>query len=40
MGHESVLVEGEANCDRYKKGLFQDWQVGGVSSVLHEKRGG
>ncbi len=40
IGYESVLIEGEANCDRYMKSLFHDWQARGVTSVLHEKRGG
>jgi glycine/D-amino acid oxidase-like deaminating enzyme len=40
IGYESVLVEGEADCDRYMKTLFHDWQAPGSTSVLHEKRGG
>ena len=40
IGYESVLVEGEADCDRYMENLFLDWQAAGATSVLHEKRGG
>ena len=29
-----------ADSDRYMKGLFDDWQAQGITSVLHEKRGG
>ena len=35
-----MFVEGEAETYRYMKGLFDDWQAKGVTSVLHEKRGG
>ncbi len=40
IGYESVFIEGEAECDRYMKDLFSDWKPAGVTSVLHEKRGG
>ncbi|MEE9291880.1 MAG: FAD-binding oxidoreductase, partial [Acidobacteriota bacterium] len=40
VGYESVFIEGAADCDRYMKGLFHDWQARGITSVLHEKRGG
>ena len=40
IDYESVFVEGEAAAMRYMKGLFHDWQARGVTSVLHEKRGG
>ncbi|MFQ5955919.1 MAG: NAD(P)/FAD-dependent oxidoreductase [Kiloniellales bacterium] len=40
IGYESVLVEGEAQCMRYMKGLFPDWRAKGITSVLHEKKGG
>jgi len=40
IGYESVLVEGAARSERYMKGLFDDWQARGITSVLHEKRGG
>ena len=40
IGYESVLIESEKDCDAYMKGLFHDWQAEGITSVLHEKRGG
>jgi glycine/D-amino acid oxidase-like deaminating enzyme len=40
IGYESVFVEGAGDCDRYMKGLLHDWQAPGITSVLHEKRGG
>jgi len=40
IGYESVFIEGEADSMTYMKGLFDDWQAKGITSVLHEKRGG
>jgi glycine/D-amino acid oxidase-like deaminating enzyme len=40
IGYESTFVEGAADSGRYMKGLFDDWQAQGITSVLHEKRGG
>jgi methylglutamate dehydrogenase subunit A len=40
IGYESTFIEGEADCTRYMRGLFDDWQAKGITSVLHEKRGG
>jgi glycine/D-amino acid oxidase-like deaminating enzyme len=40
IGYDSEFIEGEADCARYLKGLFNDWQARGITSVLHEKRGG
>ncbi len=40
IGYESVFIEGAADCDRYMKGIFSDWQAKGITLVLHEKRGG
>ena len=40
IGYESTFVEGEADSLRYMKGLFDDWQAKGITSVLHEKKGG
>ena len=40
IGYESVFIEGAAASERYMKGLFDDWQAKGITSVLHEKRGG
>ena len=40
IGYESEFIEGEADCMRYMKSIFDDWQAPGITSVLHEKRGG
>src|SRR4051812_47584487 len=40
IGYESVFIEGEQQSLAYMKGLFSDWQAKGITSVLHEKRGG
>lgn len=40
IGYTSVFIEGEADCLQYMKGLFHDWQARGITSVLHEKKGG
>ncbi len=40
IGYESTFVEGAAASERYMKGLFDDWQAQGITSVLHEKKGG
>ncbi|MEQ9639137.1 MAG: FAD-binding oxidoreductase [Alphaproteobacteria bacterium] len=40
IGYESVLVEGAGDCRTYMRGLFADWRAEGITSVLHEKRGG
>ncbi len=40
IGYSSVFVEGEAASRRYMLGIFDDWQAQGITSVLHEKRGG
>ncbi|WP_136659605.1 FAD-binding oxidoreductase [Nitratireductor sp. XY-223] len=40
IGYESVFVEGEQQCTHYMRGIFDDWQAKGITSVLHEKRGG
>lgn len=40
IGYESVFIEGSADSEKYMKGLFDDWQAVGITSVLHEKRGG
>ncbi len=40
IGYESEFIEGEADCLSYMKGLFDDWQAKGITSVLHEKKGG
>ena len=40
IGYESAFIEGADDSMRYMKGLFDDWQAQGITSVLHEKRGG
>ena len=40
IGYESAFIEGEADCTRYMRTLFSDWQAPGVTSILHEKKGG
>jgi len=40
IGYESVFIEGAKESMAYMKGLFDDWQAQGITSVLHEKRGG
>ena len=40
IGYESVFIEGAKDSADYMKGFFGDWQAQGITSVLHEKRGG
>jgi glycine/D-amino acid oxidase-like deaminating enzyme len=40
IGYESVFIEGAKDSMSYMKGLFDDWQAQGITSVLHEKKGG
>ncbi|MGH7117577.1 MAG: NAD(P)/FAD-dependent oxidoreductase [Acetobacteraceae bacterium] len=40
IGYESVFIEGERDSRNYMLGLFDDWQARGITSVLHEKKGG
>ncbi len=40
IGYDSVFIEGAADSTAYMKGLFDDWQARGITSVLHEKKGG
>ena len=40
IGYESTFIEGEANSTAYMKDIFHDWQAKGITSVLHEKKGG
>jgi glycine/D-amino acid oxidase-like deaminating enzyme len=40
IGYRSEFVEGEADCLRYMRRIFDDWQARGITSVLHEKQGG
>ncbi|GAB4281880.1 MAG: hypothetical protein Kow0058_00080 [Roseovarius sp.] len=40
IGYESVFIEGAEASAAYMRGIFDDWQAKGITSVLHEKRGG
>lgn len=40
IGYPSTFIEGAGDCARYMEGLFDDWQAKGITSVLHEKKGG
>jgi len=40
IGYESAFIEGSNASERYMRELFDDWQAKGITSVLHEKRGG
>ncbi len=40
IGYESEFIEGEQQSTHYMRGIFDDWQARGITSVLHEKRGG
>ena len=40
IGYESVFIEGSNASTKYMREIFDDWQAQGITSVLHEKRGG
>jgi glycine/D-amino acid oxidase-like deaminating enzyme len=40
IGYPSTFIEGAEDCRRYMKGLFDDWRAQGITSVLHEEKGG
>jgi methylglutamate dehydrogenase subunit A len=40
IGYASTFIEGAGDCSAYMQRLFPDWQAKGITSVLHEKRGG
>jgi len=40
IDYESVFIEGEKDSLNYMRSIFNDWQARGITSVLHEKRGG
>ena len=40
IGYESEFIEGKEDCKKYMMNIFHDWQAKGITSVLHEKRGG
>ncbi len=40
IGYPSTFVEGTDESTAYMKTFFPDWQAQGITSVLHEKKGG
>ena len=40
IGYDSVFIHGEKESFDYMKNIFNDWQAQGITSVLHEKKGG
>lgn len=40
IGYESTFIAGADASMQYMKGIFDDWQARGITSVLHEKKGG
>ena len=40
IGYESAFIEGGADCTAYMREIFDDWQAQGITSMLHEKKGG
>ncbi len=40
IGYESVFVDGKKASTNYMQNLFHDWRAKGITSVLHEKKGG
>jgi len=40
IGYDSEFIEGEKDCSKYMKTIFDDWQAKEITSILHEKRGG
>ncbi len=40
IGYTSSFIEGKKDCTNYMKGIFDDWQAQGITSILHEQPGG
>jgi len=40
IGYTSTFIEGEKDCMTYMQNILGDWQAKGITSVLHEKKGG
>ena len=40
IGYESEFIEEKEDCASYMRDIFDDWQAQGITSVLHEKKGG
>jgi len=40
IGYTSEFIEGRNDCLKYMKAVFDDWRAQGITSILHEKKGG
>ncbi len=40
IGYESEFIEGADASRKHMEGIFHDWRAKGITSVLHEKKGG
>ena len=40
IDYRSTLIEGEKDCLKYMRGIFDDWRAQNITSVLHEMPGG
>jgi len=40
IDYDSTFILGEKESFKYMKNIFDDWQAQGITSVLHEKKGG
>jgi len=40
IGYPSTFVDGAVESQAYMEGIFHDWQAKGITSVLHEHKGG
>jgi glycine/D-amino acid oxidase-like deaminating enzyme len=40
IGYTSEFIEGRNDCLKYMKAIFDDWRAQGITSILHEKKGG
>ena len=40
IGYSSAFIEGDVDCTAYMKAMFSDWRAKGITTVLHEKKGG
>jgi len=40
IGYPSTFIEGAQESQSYMQDMFFDWQAGGITSILHEHRGG
>jgi len=40
IGYPSDFIEGKKDSMNYMRGIFDDWHAKGITSVLHEKKGG